>query len=76
MKKPVLQDVEVAKCDLIDGLMKGVEVIRAFDGESVQLTATDLAEKVGISRSAARRGAICSPSSISAWPPPTDATSG
>lgn len=55
MKKPVLLDVEVAKADLIDGLMKGVEVIRAFSGEAVQMSATDLADKIGLSRSAARR---------------------
>lgn len=55
MKKPVLLDVEVAKRDLIEGLMKGVEVIRAFNGESVQMSATDLADKLGLSRSAARR---------------------
>ena len=55
MKKPALQNVEVAKRDLIDGLMKGVEVIRAFSGEAVQLSATDLADKLDLSRSAARR---------------------
>lgn len=55
MKNPVLLDVEVAKADLIDGLMKGVEVIRAFSGEAVQMSATELADKIGLSRSAARR---------------------
>ena len=55
MKKPELQNVAVAKRDLIDGLIKGIDVITAFNDDSARLTATDLAEKVAISRSAARR---------------------
>lgn len=55
MKKPILQHVEVAQRDLIEGLMKGVEVIRAFSGEAVQMSSTELAEKLDLSRSAARR---------------------
>jgi IclR family pca regulon transcriptional regulator len=55
MKKPARVDVEVAERDLIESLIKGVEVIRAFNGEAMQLSATELAEKIGLSRSAARR---------------------
>jgi IclR family pca regulon transcriptional regulator len=55
MKKPPLENVVVAKRDQIEGLMKGVEVIRAFDHESVRLTPTELGEKVQLSRTAARR---------------------
>ena len=55
MKKSALQDVVVDKRDQIEGLIKGLEVIRAFDHESVRLTPTELGEKVGLSRTAARR---------------------
>jgi len=55
MKKSVVLDIEVAKGDLIDGLIKGIDVIRAFNGETVQLSATEVADKIGLSRSAARR---------------------
>jgi IclR family pca regulon transcriptional regulator len=55
MKKSALQDVVVAKRDQIEGLIKGLEVIRAFDHESVRLTPTELGEKVALSRTAARR---------------------
>ncbi|MEO6920666.1 MAG: IclR family transcriptional regulator C-terminal domain-containing protein [Collimonas sp.] len=55
MKKPELLEVEVAKRDLIDGLIKGVDVITAFNDDTVRLTARELAEKVALSRSAARR---------------------
>ncbi|MES2262245.1 MAG: IclR family transcriptional regulator C-terminal domain-containing protein [Pseudomonadota bacterium] len=55
MKKPALLEVDVAKRDLIEGLIKGVDVIRAFSDESVRLSATELADKVGLTRSAARR---------------------
>lgn len=55
MRKQALQDVEVAKRDVIDGLVKGLEVIRAFSDESVRLSASELADKVGLTRSAARR---------------------
>lgn len=55
MKKSILLDIEVAKGDLIDGLIKGVDVIRAFSGETVQLSASAVADKVKLSRSAARR---------------------
>jgi IclR family pca regulon transcriptional regulator len=55
MKKSALQDVVVARRDQIEGLIKGLEVIRAFDHESVRLTPTELGEKVALSRTAARR---------------------
>ena len=55
MKKPALLDVVVNKRDQIEGLIKGVEVIRAFDHESVRLTPTELGERVNLSRTAARR---------------------
>jgi IclR family pca regulon transcriptional regulator len=55
MKKPELLDVKVAKRDLVDGLVTGIEVISAFDDDSPRLSATELAAKVDISRSAARR---------------------
>ncbi|WP_395406092.1 helix-turn-helix domain-containing protein [Pseudoduganella sp. UC29_106] len=55
MRPQALQDVEVAKRDLIEGLVKGLEVIRAFSDESVRLSASELSEKVGLTRSAARR---------------------
>ncbi|MEM4989745.1 IclR family transcriptional regulator C-terminal domain-containing protein [Collimonas sp. H4R21] len=55
MKKPELVEIEVAKRDLIDGLIKGIDVITAFNDDTVRLTASELAEKVALSRSAARR---------------------
>ncbi|MRW91448.1 helix-turn-helix domain-containing protein [Duganella sp. FT80W] len=55
MRKQALQDVEVAKRDVIEGLVKGLEVIRAFSDESVRLSASELSDKVGLTRSAARR---------------------
>jgi IclR family pca regulon transcriptional regulator len=55
MKKPELHEVEVTKRDLIDGLIKGIDVITAFNDDTVRLTASELAEKVALSRSAARR---------------------
>ncbi len=48
-------EVEVAKRDLIDGLIKGVEVITAFNEGSPRMTTTELAKRVDVSRSAARR---------------------
>jgi len=55
MRPQALQDVEVAQRDVIEGLVKGLEVIRAFSDESVRLSATELSAKVGLTRSAARR---------------------
>jgi len=55
MKRPELREIDVAKRDLIEGLIKGIEVITAFNDDIARLSASELAEKVGISRSAARR---------------------
>ncbi|MFC6520472.1 hypothetical protein ACFQAT_12530 [Undibacterium arcticum] len=44
MKKPELLEVEVAKRDLIDGLIKGIDVITAFNDDTARLTASELAE--------------------------------
>lgn len=51
--KPV--PVDVAKRDLIEGLIKGIEVITAFNDGSPSLTPSELAKRIGITRSAARR---------------------
>lgn len=55
MKKPELLNVHVAERDLIDGLITGIAVITAFNDDSPRLSASALADKVAISRSAARR---------------------
>ena len=55
MKKPELLNVEVAQRDIIEGLVTGINVITAFNDEDARLTPTALAERIGISRSAARR---------------------
>jgi IclR family pca regulon transcriptional regulator len=55
MKKPELMDVQVAQRDIVDGLVTGIEVITAFNDDNARLTPTLLAERIGISRSAARR---------------------
>lgn len=49
------KDIEVAKRDLIEGLLKGIDVITAFNSDNARLTPSELAEKTGLSRSAARR---------------------
>lgn len=51
--KPV--QLDIAKRDLIEGLIKGLEVIAAFSNEKQHLTASELAQITGLSRSAARR---------------------
>ena len=55
MKKRELQNITIAKRDLIEGLIKGIDVITAFNDDAARMTATELAEKVAFSRSAARR---------------------
>lgn len=55
MRKPELLDVQVAQRDIIEGLVTGLNVITAFNDENARLTPTVLAERIGISRSAARR---------------------
>ena len=52
MRRQALQDVAVAKRDVIEGLVKGLEVIRAFSDESMRLSASELADKVQLTRSA------------------------
>ncbi|OWW22148.1 IclR family transcriptional regulator domain-containing protein [Noviherbaspirillum denitrificans] len=51
--KPI--EIDIAKRDLIDGLIKGVEVIGAFNQDQPNLTPSDVAKVANISRSAARR---------------------
>jgi IclR family pca regulon transcriptional regulator len=46
---------EVDRRDLIDGLGKGLRVIESFDGDHAQLTASQVAVRAGITRTAARR---------------------
>jgi IclR family pca regulon transcriptional regulator len=55
MRKAELQGVQVAQRDIIEGLVTGINVITAFNDEHARLTPTELAETIGISRSAARR---------------------
>jgi IclR family pca regulon transcriptional regulator len=55
MKKPQLVDLQVAPRDIIEGLVTGINVITAFNDEHARLTPSLLAERIGISRSAARR---------------------
>lgn len=55
MKKPPLLNVQVARRDLVDGLVTGLQVLSAFDDDTTRLSATTLADKIDISRSAARR---------------------
>jgi IclR family pca regulon transcriptional regulator len=46
---------DIQKRDLIDGLIKGVDVITAFNGDSRNLTVSEMAKRAGLTRSAARR---------------------
>jgi IclR family pca regulon transcriptional regulator len=55
MKKTEPIQLDVAKRDLIDGLVKGIDVITAFNDDTPRLTASELAAQLGLSRSAARR---------------------
>ena len=45
----------VNKRDLIEGLMKGLEVLNCFDAATPQTTASQVAQRLNISRAAARR---------------------
>ncbi|MFG6490232.1 IclR family transcriptional regulator C-terminal domain-containing protein [Roseateles sp. BYS78W] len=47
--------MEIQRKDVIDGLGKGLQVIEAFDSDHPRLTASETAERVGITRTAARR---------------------
>ncbi len=46
---------EMQKADMIDGLRKGLEVICAFDDSTPRLTQSELANRLDLSRAAARR---------------------
>jgi IclR family transcriptional regulator, pca regulon regulatory protein len=48
-------NTEIKPTDLIDGLRKGLEVIVAFDDATPQMTQSELAQRVALSRAAARR---------------------
>jgi IclR family pca regulon transcriptional regulator len=45
----------IARADMIDGLRKGLEVICAFDDANPRLTQSELAQRLDLSRAAARR---------------------
>lgn len=45
----------IRKADLIEGLGKGLRLIEAFDGEQPRLTASEAAQRTGLTRTAARR---------------------
>ncbi|WP_238363537.1 IclR family transcriptional regulator C-terminal domain-containing protein [Casimicrobium huifangae] len=47
--------LEVSRADMIDGLRKGLEVICAFDDTTPKLTQSELAQRLDLSRAAARR---------------------
>jgi IclR family pca regulon transcriptional regulator len=55
MKKPEVLGKQVDKRDQIESLIKGIDVITAFNDARPRLTVSELAEQVDISRSAARR---------------------
>ncbi|HEX8480221.1 MAG TPA: IclR family transcriptional regulator C-terminal domain-containing protein [Telluria sp.] len=55
MKQLPSRPLQVARRDIVDGLVTGIEVITAFNDENARLTPTLLAARIGISRSAARR---------------------
>jgi len=52
---PARTAAEVDRRDLIEGLGKGLRVIEAFDEDHAQLTASQVAERTEITRTAARR---------------------
>jgi len=47
--------LEIEKKDLVDGLGKGLRVIEAFDDDHPHLTASEVAARAGMTRTAARR---------------------
>lgn len=49
------REIEVAKRDLVEGLIKGIEVLTAFNEEFPKMTTSQVAQRLGLSRSAARR---------------------
>src|SRR5262245_53505016 len=48
-------DFTVQKRDFIAGLEKGLAVIEAFDQEQTRLSMTEVAQRTGLTRAAARR---------------------
>lgn len=48
-------EFDIAKRDMVEGLIKGIEVIAAFSEHSPRMTTTEVAQRTGLSRSAARR---------------------
>lgn len=46
---------EIAKRDLVEGLIKGIDVITAFNEDYPRMTTSEVARRTGLSRSAARR---------------------
>jgi IclR family transcriptional regulator, pca regulon regulatory protein len=48
-------DRDIKQADLIDGLRKGLEVITSFDDATPRMTQSELAQRVDLSRAAARR---------------------
>ncbi len=55
MNATSLPTAEINKADMIDGLRKGLEVICAFDDSTPKLTQSELAQRLDLSRAAARR---------------------
>jgi IclR family transcriptional regulator, pca regulon regulatory protein len=49
------QTHDIAKRDLVESLIKGVEVIQAFNETLPRMSISEVAERVGLSRAAARR---------------------
>lgn len=47
--------MEIAKADVIEGMVKGMAVLESFDTERQRLNATLAAQRAGITRAAARR---------------------
>ena len=47
--------VEIERRDLIEGFGKGLRVIESFDSDHTRLTPTEVAQRAGITRTAARR---------------------
>lgn len=55
MNDALKKNYEIPKADMIDGLRKGLEVICAFNDDTTRLTQSELAQRLDLSRSAARR---------------------
>ena len=47
--------MDIAKPDIIEGMVKGMAVLESFDTERQRLNATLAAQRAGITRAAARR---------------------